>query len=82
VAHGKIDMALKAADTIYLTVVDKDRNCCSLIQSNYFGFGSMVVPADVGFAMQNRGTIRGSIPIIPTGSSPTSGRSTQSSRRW
>jgi gamma-glutamyltranspeptidase/glutathione hydrolase len=57
VAHGKFETALKSADTIYLTVVDKDRNCCSLIQSNYFGFGSMVVPGEVGFAMQNRGTL-------------------------
>jgi gamma-glutamyltranspeptidase/glutathione hydrolase len=57
VAHGKFETAYKSADTIYLTVVDKDRNCCSLIQSNYFGFGSMVVPGDVGFAMQNRGAL-------------------------
>ncbi|MDA0834105.1 MAG: gamma-glutamyltransferase [Planctomycetota bacterium] len=45
------------ADTIYLTVVDKDRNCCSLIQSNYYGFGSMVTPGDVGFVLQNRGSL-------------------------
>lgn len=57
VAHGDFDVALKSADTVYLTVVDKDRNCCSLIQSNYFGFGSTVVPGDVGFVMQNRGTL-------------------------
>jgi gamma-glutamyltranspeptidase/glutathione hydrolase len=57
VTHGEFDVAFKSADTIYLTVVDKDRNCCSLIQSNYFGFGSMVVPGEVGFAMQNRGTL-------------------------
>ncbi|MEX2138385.1 MAG: gamma-glutamyltransferase [Pirellulales bacterium] len=57
VAHGDIDVALKSADTVYITVVDKDRNCCSLIQSNYFGFGSTVVPGDVGFVMQNRGTL-------------------------
>ncbi len=44
-------------DTIYLTVVDKDRNCCSLIQSNFHGFGSQVVPGDVGFALQNRGQL-------------------------
>ncbi|HUE70365.1 MAG TPA: gamma-glutamyltransferase [Pirellulaceae bacterium] len=44
-------------DTVYLTVVDKDRNCCSFIQSNFHGFGSMVVPGDVGFAMQNRGQL-------------------------
>lgn len=51
------DPKLTHGDTIYLTVVDKDRNCCSLIQSNYYGFGSQVVPGDVGFAMQNRGTL-------------------------
>ncbi|MFN0195203.1 MAG: gamma-glutamyltransferase [Planctomycetaceae bacterium] len=45
------------ADTIYLTVVDKDRNCCSLIQSNFYGFGSMVTPGDVGFVLQNRGSL-------------------------
>ena len=44
-------------DTIYLTVVDKDRNCVSLIQSNYMGFGSGLVPGDLGFALQDRGTL-------------------------
>lgn len=51
------DPKLSGGDTIYLTVVDKDRNCCSLIQSNYHAFGSHIVPGDVGFAMQNRGEL-------------------------
>jgi gamma-glutamyltranspeptidase/glutathione hydrolase len=49
------DPRLRHGDTIYLTVVDKDRNCCSLIQSVFHQFGSQVVPGDVGFAIQNRG---------------------------
>jgi gamma-glutamyltranspeptidase/glutathione hydrolase len=51
------DPRLSRGDTIYLTVVDKDRNCCSLIQSNYMGFGSKHVPGDVGFCLQNRGAL-------------------------
>ncbi len=43
------------SDTVYLTVVDKDRNAISLIESIFGGFGSLVVPGDVGFALQNRG---------------------------
>ena len=45
------------ADTIYMTVVDRDRNCVSLIQSNFHGFGSMHVPGTLGFALQNRGCL-------------------------
>lgn len=51
------DARLARGDTIYLVVVDKDRNCCSFIQSNYYGFGSQMVPGNLGFALQNRGTL-------------------------
>jgi gamma-glutamyltranspeptidase/glutathione hydrolase len=51
------DPKIGRSDTIYLCVVDKDRNCVSLIQSNYMGFGSGLVPGDLGFALQNRGTL-------------------------
>jgi gamma-glutamyltranspeptidase/glutathione hydrolase len=51
------DPKLGHGDTVYLCAVDKDRNCVSLIQSNYMGFGSGLVPGDLGFALQNRGTL-------------------------
>jgi gamma-glutamyltranspeptidase/glutathione hydrolase len=51
------DPKLVDGDTVYLCVVDEDRNCCSLIQSNYYGFGSQMVPSDLGFAIQNRGNL-------------------------
>jgi gamma-glutamyltranspeptidase / glutathione hydrolase len=44
-----------AGDTVYLTVVDQDRNVCSLIQSVYYLFGSKRTPAELGFVLQNRG---------------------------
>jgi gamma-glutamyltranspeptidase/glutathione hydrolase len=44
------------SETIYLCVVDKDRNCVSLIQSNFDSFGSRQVPGELGFVLQNRGT--------------------------
>jgi gamma-glutamyltranspeptidase/glutathione hydrolase len=46
---------LNEGDTIYLTTADSDGNMVSLIQSNYRGFGSGMVPDGLGFALQNRG---------------------------
>ncbi len=50
-------IALEHGDTAYLTVVDKDRNAVSLIQSNYAGFGSGMVPSGLGFCLQDRGAL-------------------------
>jgi gamma-glutamyltranspeptidase/glutathione hydrolase len=47
----------QGADTIYLTVVDRDGNIVSLIQSNYSGFGSGIVPNDAGFMLHNRAAL-------------------------
>ena len=43
------------SDTTYLSVVDRDGNMVSLIQSNYDGFGSGIVAPGTGFALHNRG---------------------------
>jgi gamma-glutamyltranspeptidase/glutathione hydrolase len=48
------DAKLETGDTIYLTVADKDGNMVSLIQSNYRGMGSGMIPGDLGFMLQDR----------------------------
>ncbi|RYD36081.1 MAG: gamma-glutamyltransferase [Verrucomicrobiaceae bacterium] len=47
----------KGHDTIYLCTADREGNVVSLIQSNYMGFGSGVVPAGCGFMLHNRGAL-------------------------
>ncbi|MEO0998429.1 MAG: gamma-glutamyltransferase, partial [Pseudomonadota bacterium] len=48
------DALLEDGDTTYLTVADADGNMVSLIQSNYRGMGSGMVPGELGFMLQDR----------------------------
>ena len=56
-----------AGDTTYMSVVDRDGNMVSLIQSNYEAFGSGIVAAGTGFALQNRGALFNLDPESPNG---------------
>jgi len=57
--HAKCDVGAGelpgGSDTTYLSVVDRDGNMVSLIQSNYSGFGSGIVAPGTGFVLHNRG---------------------------
>jgi len=52
-------------DTTYLSVVDRDGNMVSLIQSNYESFGSGMVAAGTGFALHDRGGLFSLDPASP-----------------
>ncbi|GAB4397747.1 MAG: gamma-glutamyltransferase [Microscillaceae bacterium] len=48
---------ISAGETIYMTVADREGNMISLIQSNYRGMGSGMVPPGLGFMLQDRGEL-------------------------
>jgi len=57
--------ALSGSDTTYLSVVDREGNILSLIQSNYIGFGSRVTVQGMGFVLQDRGGLFSLDPKSP-----------------
>ncbi|MSU50015.1 MAG: gamma-glutamyltransferase [Opitutus sp.] len=67
-AHDVVEAGKPPApgsDTTYLCAVDREGNMVSLIQSNYGGFGSDIVPDGCGFVLQNRGGLFSLDPESP-----------------
>jgi gamma-glutamyltranspeptidase/glutathione hydrolase len=67
-ANGNVDPGQPppmGTDTTYFCVVDAEGNMVSYIQSNYNSFGSGVVAAGTGFALQNRGGLFSLDPASP-----------------
>lgn len=56
-AIGPGDPRLSRGDTTYLCTADKDGMMVSIIQSNYRGMGSGLVPDHLGFMFQDRGEL-------------------------
>ena len=47
--------ALPHRDTVYITVVDRDRNVCSFINTLFWGFGGGITTKKHGIVLTNRG---------------------------
>lgn len=54
-----------ASETTYLSVVDREGNIVSLIQSNYEAFGSGITVRGMGFVLQDRGALFSLDPASP-----------------
>ena len=57
--------ALGTSDTTYFSVVDREGNILSIIQSNYNNFGSNVTVLGMGFVLQDRGGLFSLDPKSP-----------------
>ncbi len=58
------------SDTTYLSVVDREGNIVSLIQSNYEAFGAGIAVHGMGFALQDRGALFSLDPASPNALAP------------
>lgn len=68
IAHGS--PAFNTCDTVYFAVVDENGNAASVVNSNYHGFGSGIIPRGCGFVLQSRGANFSLTPGHPNALAP------------
>jgi gamma-glutamyltranspeptidase/glutathione hydrolase len=65
------EIKLREGDTTYLATADSSGMMVSLIQSNYRGMGSGLVPDGLGFMLQDRGELFALDPAHPNAYAPS-----------
>jgi gamma-glutamyltranspeptidase/glutathione hydrolase len=69
-------------DTVYVTVVDRDGNAISYINSLFAEFGSGIMAPRTGILLHSRGSIFRVVEGHPNAIAPAAGRCTPSSPAW
>ena len=68
--HNLPEIEMTSGDTVYISIVDQDRNAVSFINSIYHSFGSGITSPDTGIILQNRGASFKLDPAHPNALAP------------